>query len=211
MNGNRATVNYPFIMHGSNVEATLVTANQMMHAAVVLGIAQTPRYEEFPCPVPAEEAEVLTVTAPALKPSDRWMVAGLHYAPATFPHVVGLDGVGHLPNGTRVAFMIPQPPYGGMAERTLVRRGAWLPVPDGIDDVTAAAVMNPGMAAWKTVSWEGELRRGQTVLIVGATGASGRVATQLALGTGARGDCRRTQSAGTGRASSARSPRHNSR
>jgi hypothetical protein len=36
---------------------------------------------------------------------------------------------------------------GGMAEQTLVRRGMWLPVPDGVDDVTAAAVANPGMAA----------------------------------------------------------------
>jgi hypothetical protein len=56
-----------------------------------------------------------------------------------------------------VAFFAPQAPYGGMAEQVLVRRGMWLPVPDGIDDVTAAAVTNPGMAAWKTLLWEGEL------------------------------------------------------
>jgi len=51
--------------------------------------------------------------------------------------------------------MIPRHPYGGMADRTVVRRGMWLPVPDGIDDVTAAAFANPGMAAWKTIIWEG--------------------------------------------------------
>jgi NADPH:quinone reductase-like Zn-dependent oxidoreductase len=93
---------------------------------------------------------------------------------------VGLDGVGRLDDGTRVAFYAPQPPSGGMAERTLVRKGQWLPVPDGIDDVTAAAFLNPGMAAWKTLVWEGELDAGETVLVLGATGASGRIAAQLA-------------------------------
>jgi NADPH:quinone reductase-like Zn-dependent oxidoreductase len=38
--------------------------------------------------------------------------------------VVGMDGVGRLPDGARVAFFGPQPPYGGMAEQALVRRGA---------------------------------------------------------------------------------------
>jgi NADPH:quinone reductase-like Zn-dependent oxidoreductase len=67
------------------------------------------------------------------------MANGVHYAPTTFPQVVGLDGVGRLADGTRVAFFAPQRPYGGMAEQALVRRGMWLRVPDGIDDVTAAA------------------------------------------------------------------------
>jgi NADPH2:quinone reductase len=55
---------------------------------------------------------VVTVTAAALKPSDRWMANGVHYAPTSFPQVVGLDGVGRLPDGTRVAFFAPQRPYG---------------------------------------------------------------------------------------------------
>jgi hypothetical protein len=53
-----------------------------------------------------------------------------------------------------------------MADQALVRRGMWLRVPDGVDDVTAAAVTNPGMAAWKTLMWEGELAAGQTVLVL---------------------------------------------
>jgi NADPH:quinone reductase-like Zn-dependent oxidoreductase len=79
---------------------------------------------------------VVTVTAAALKPSDRLMASGVHLRPAEFPQIVGLDGVGWLPDGTRVAFFGPQPPYGGMAEQALVRPGMWLPVPDGIDDVS---------------------------------------------------------------------------
>ena len=159
---------------------------QPIHAAVLHEIGATPRYESFPAPEAGDEEAVVTVTAAALKPSDRLMAAGVHYAPTAFPQVVGLDGVGRLQDGTRVAFFLPQRPHGGMAERTLVRRGAWLPVPDGVDDVTAAAILNPGGAAWKTVVWEGELAAGQTVLVLGATGTSGRIAAQLAVRHGAR-------------------------
>jgi NADPH:quinone reductase-like Zn-dependent oxidoreductase len=161
-------------------------AAQQMHAAVLHGIGQTPRYEPFPAPVAGDGEVVVTVAAAALKPSDRLMANGVHYVPTSFPQVVGLDGVGRLPDGTRVAFFIPQQPYGGMAEQTLVRAGVWLPVPDGADDVTAAAFLNPGVAAWKALVWEGELAAGQTVLVLGATSTSGRIAVQLAARRGAR-------------------------
>jgi hypothetical protein len=77
---------------------------QQVHAAVLHATGQTPRS--------------------ALKPCDRLMADGVGYAPAPFPQVVGLDGVGRLQDGTRVAFMIPPRPYGGMAERyeSLVRQ-----------------------------------------------------------------------------------------
>ncbi|HTZ22937.1 MAG TPA: zinc-binding alcohol dehydrogenase family protein [Streptosporangiaceae bacterium] len=159
---------------------------QQMHAAVLHGIGQTPRYEPFPAPEAGDGQAVVTVAAAALKPSDRLMANGVHYAPAALPQVVGLDGVGRLADGTRVAFFIPQQPYGGMAEQTLVRDGLWLPVPDGADDVTAAAFLNPGMAAWKALVWEGELAAGSTVLVLGATSTSGRIAAQLAARQGAR-------------------------
>jgi len=157
-----------------------------MHAAVLNGAGQAPRYAEMPAPVAGEGQAVVRVTAAALKQSDRLMAAGAHYAATAFPQVAGLDGVGRLADGARVAFAMPVRPHGGMAERTLVREGAWFPVPDDVDDVTAAAVLNPGGAAWKTVVWEGELTAGQTVLVLGATGAAGRIAAQIAVRRGAR-------------------------
>ena len=159
---------------------------QQMRAAVLHKVGETPRYEPFPVPVAGNGEAVVTVTAAALKPSDRLMANGVHYAPAAFPQVAGLDGVGRLADGSRVAFFIPQQPFGGMAEQTLVRAGVWLPVPDGADDVTAAAFLNPGVAAWKALVWDGELAAGQTVLVLGATGTSGRIAVQLAARQGAR-------------------------
>lgn len=119
----------------------------------------------------------MTVTAAALKPSDRWMANGVHDARPSSPWSSAWAAWVGCPAAPGWAFFGPQPPYGGMAEQALVPRGMWLPVPDGIDDVTAAAVTNPGLAAWKTLLWEDELAPGQTVLVLGATGTSGRIAT----------------------------------
>jgi hypothetical protein len=58
---------------------------QMIHAAVLHGIGETPRYEPFPAPAAGDGEAVVTVTGAALKPSDRLMADGVHYAPATFP------------------------------------------------------------------------------------------------------------------------------
>ncbi|MWA01077.1 zinc-binding dehydrogenase [Actinomadura sp. LD22] len=159
----------------------------VMRAAILHGIGEAPRYGSFPAPVAGEGEAVVTVTAAALKPFDRWWAKGLHPAsPTAFPQVVGADGVGRLEDGTRVAFFAPVAPYGGMAQRALVRRGMWFPVRDGADDVTAAALLNPGGAAWKTVVWEGGAGPGKSVLVLGATGASGRIAVQVAKRQGAR-------------------------
>jgi len=160
--------------------------SQRMHAAVIHALGQTPRYEPFPVPVAGPGETLVTVTAAALKPADRAMVNGVIYAPASFPQVVGLDGIGRLADGRRVAFFAPRQPYGGMAEQALARDGLWFEVPGGVDDATVAGMLNPGGAAWKAVFHEGELAAGQRVLVLGATGASGQIAAQLAHRHGAR-------------------------
>jgi NADPH2:quinone reductase len=55
-------------------------STRQVHAAVLHGIGETPRYELFPAPVAGDGEAVVTVTAAALKPSDRLMANGVHYA-----------------------------------------------------------------------------------------------------------------------------------
>jgi hypothetical protein len=74
---------------------------QEIRAAVLHGTGRVPRYETFPAPAAGDGEAVVTVTAAALKPSDRLMAEGVHYAPDTFPQIAGLDGVGRLEDGTR--------------------------------------------------------------------------------------------------------------
>ena len=72
-----------------------------------------------------------------------------------------------------------------MAERSVV---SWsLPIPDALDDVTAAALPNPALSSWLPLVWRAHLQPGETVLILGATGVAGRLAVQIArhLGAGA--------------------------
>jgi len=58
-------------------------------------------------------------------------------------------------------------------------------VPDDLDDVTAAAIANPGMSAWAAFKQRAYLTAGETVLVNGATGTAGRLAVQIAKHMGA--------------------------
>ncbi|HTQ53002.1 MAG TPA: zinc-binding alcohol dehydrogenase family protein [Bryobacteraceae bacterium] len=146
-----------------------------------------PRYEELPDPVPGEGETIVRVLAASIKPVDRQMASGTHYAsPREFPVVCGIDGVGQLEDGTRVFFGGPRRPYGAMAERTVVARARCWPVPAALDDATAAALPNPALSSWLPLMWSARLAAGETVLILGATGTAGRLAIQIArlLGAG---------------------------
>src|SRR5260370_41854117 len=120
-----------------------------MHAAVLHALGKPPRFEEFPDPTPGEGEVLINVSAAALKPVDKQMAAGTHYAsPSEFPVVCGMDGVGRLEDGTRVFFGGARRPYRAMAERTVVPRGECYSVPAEVDDVTAAATPNPAGSGW---------------------------------------------------------------
>jgi NADPH:quinone reductase-like Zn-dependent oxidoreductase len=158
-----------------------------MKAAVLHGIGRSPRFESFTDPVPLANEALVRVSAAALKPVDKQMAAGSHYSAfREFPVICGVDGVGRLENGSRVFFALPRSPYGAMAERTVVAKPRCFPLPDNVDDITAAAVFNPGLSAWGALKWRAELTQGQSVLILGATGVTGKIAIQMArlLGAG---------------------------
>ena len=94
--------------------------------------------------------------------------------------------MGRLEDGSRVYFILPRAPYGSMAERAVVPASQCLPLPDGLDDVTAAAIANPGMSSWAAYTERAKLKAGETVLVNGATGTSGRLAVQIAKHFGAK-------------------------
>jgi NADPH:quinone reductase-like Zn-dependent oxidoreductase len=158
-----------------------------MNAAVLHAINQAPYFEQFPEPIAEENEVIVHLRAAALKPVDKQMAAGTHYAsPSEFPVVCGMDGVGRLEDGTRVFFGGARRPYGAMAERTVVRRVQCFSIPEELDDVTAAAIPNPGVSAWLSLKHSAKLAAGETVLILGATGVTGKLAVQIAkiLGAG---------------------------
>ena len=158
-----------------------------MRAAILRAFGDAPQYEEFPDPVAGDGEVVIEVCAASLKPVDRQMASGSHYASAqALPVICGVDGVGRLADGQRVFFGGTRAPYGAMAGRTVVRKAFAFPVPDALDDYTAAAIPNPGVSAWLSLEYRAKLVPGENVLILGATGVTGRLAIKIArlLGAG---------------------------
>lgn len=152
-----------------------------MHAAVLHTLGKAPRFENFAEPEPGDGEVLVHVRAASLKPVDKQLAGGKHFAsPREFPAVSGTDGVGILEDGTRVFFGGARRPFGAMAERTVVRRAQCFSIPDGLDDATAAAIPNPGVSAWLSLKHNAKLTAGESVLILGATGVTGKLAVQIA-------------------------------
>jgi NADPH:quinone reductase-like Zn-dependent oxidoreductase len=158
-----------------------------MYAAVVNTLGQPPQYQEFPDPVAGENEVLVNVTAAGLHPIVKARASGKHYTSGgEVPAVPGIDGVGTLADGSRVYFGASRPKYGTMAERSVASRSMMIPLPEGIDDVQAAAIANPGMSAWLSLKDRAALAQGETVLILGATGVAGQLAIQSARLLGAK-------------------------
>ena len=155
-----------------------------MKAAVLHQLGQAPKYEDFPDPVPQNADQlVIDVKAASIKNLDKGRASGAHYAPHTkFPDVVGVDGVGVLPDGKRVYAMGVT---GMIAEKALVDKSRIVPIPDGIDDATAAALPNAIFGAALALKYRAAITPGKVVLVNGATGVTGKIAIQLAKYYGA--------------------------
>jgi NADPH:quinone reductase-like Zn-dependent oxidoreductase len=158
-----------------------------MKAALVVKTGQAPIYSDFAEPVPSEGEHRIAVTAASLSHVTRSRASGTHYSTSgRLPLVPGIDGVGRDASGYRVYFVLPTAPFGSMAEQTRVKAAHCLTLPDELDDVTAAAIAIPGMSSWAAFQESARLQAGETVLINGATGASGRLAVQIAKYLGAK-------------------------
>jgi NADPH:quinone reductase-like Zn-dependent oxidoreductase len=158
-----------------------------MKAAVVLGAGQAPVYGDFREPQPSAGESRVTVATAAISQVVKSRASGRHYSSSgQFPFVAGIDGVGRLDDGRRVYFVMPKSPYGSMAERTVVPSAQCIALPDELDDVTAAAIANPGMSSWVACQERARLKAGETVLVNGATGTAGRLAVEIARHLGAK-------------------------
>lgn len=157
-----------------------------MKAAIVSVIGCEPALGEIAPPIPFFGENWIKVTAAAISRVTKARVSGAHYsANEVLPFVVGIDGVGRLDDGRRVYFGLPRSPFGSMAEFVVSAPRFCVPIPDDLDDFTAAAVANPGVSSWAALTARAHLQPGETVLINGATGTAGRLAVQVAKWLGA--------------------------
>jgi NADPH:quinone reductase-like Zn-dependent oxidoreductase len=158
-----------------------------MKAAIVVEVGQAPVYGDFRDPVPAPGKSIIRVTASSISHVTRSRASAAHYSSdGALPFIPGIDGTGIAEDGQRVYFVLPEKPYGAMAELCIVDERHRFALPDSLSEASAAAMAIPGMSSWAALIERANLRAGETVLINGATGTSGRLAIQIAKHLGAK-------------------------
>ncbi|TDW48631.1 NADPH:quinone reductase-like Zn-dependent oxidoreductase [Flavobacterium sp. 270] len=156
-----------------------------MKAAVIYKNGELPKYTDFPDPIVENENQLLmNVKASAVKNLDKNIASGKHYSTdiKATAKVVGGDGVGFLEDGTRVYALGVT---GMIAEKAIIDKHKMVKVPDGLDDNTASALPNAVAGSAMALRFRADIQKGETVLINGATGVTGKITIQLAKHYGA--------------------------
>ncbi|MEU5808820.1 MULTISPECIES: NAD(P)H-quinone oxidoreductase [unclassified Streptomyces] len=149
-------------------------------------------WAEAPDPVPGEGEVLVDVAASAVNRADVLQRQGFYNPPpGASPHP-GLEcsgrisavgpGVSGWAVGDEVCALLSG---GGYAERVAVPAGQLLPVPEGVDLVTAAALPEAACTVWSNLFMVAHVRPGETVLVHGGSSGIGTMAIQLAKAVGA--------------------------
>src|SRR5262249_36187441 len=119
-------------------------------------------------------------------PRVRSQAAGSHYtSTGELPLIPGIDGVVRDEEGRLRYAILDDTTMGTLAERTVIERNRSIVLPKNVDPVTVAAALNPAMSSWVALRRRVDFKRGQSVLVLGATGNAGRMAVQVARRFGA--------------------------
>lgn len=164
-----------------------------MKAVRVTGWGQPLALEDVPQPVPGDDEVLVRVHAASVNPVDKLIAAGYLQNYVSAPLTLGSDFAGEVVTaGADVPQFKPGErvygtslALGTFAEYAAVKAFALAPAPRSLDDAQAASVPMVGLSAWQALFDLAHLKHGERVLILGAGGAIGSLATQLAHGKGA--------------------------
>jgi len=143
--------------------------------------------EEVPIPEPGDGEALVRVKAAAINPSDIGNVSG-HFKKTTLPRTPGRDFAGVVAKGKQHE---GEEVWGSSPTLGIVRDGSHaecvvVPVetlslkPESLSMAQAAAIGVPYITAWASVVNAAQIKAGEIILIVGAAGAVGQAATQIA-------------------------------
>lgn len=146
--------------------------------------------QDWPLASPGPGQVALRQTAVGLNFIDTYQRSGLY--PVETPFVAGSEGAGvitalgegvtGLQVGQRVVY---QGQLGAYADERLALAEKMVPIPDGVDDQTAAAVLLKGLTAYYLLFKTWPVAKGETILWHAAAGGTGLIATQWAKALGA--------------------------
>ena len=145
------------------------------------------RIEEIPVPEAGAGESLIQVKAAGINPSDYKNVAG-HFRSTTLPRTPGRDFAGIVVKGKHRA---GEEVWGSSSKLGFARDGShaeYVTVPDetvwlkpkSLSMAQAAPIGVPYITAWASLVSTAQIQAGETILIVGAGGAVGQAATQIA-------------------------------
>lgn len=155
----------------------------MMRAARVDALNTVPYVTDVPRHPEVAGTHRIKVLYAGLQPTDVLRVRGIYKNPP-FPHIVGGEGVGLLPDGSRVYFGHSIPSSGAFCEETIVPVEEVWPIPDTADAAQVIALGLAGIGALIPLE-EAKINPGDRVLILGATGPVGQIGCLAARRLGA--------------------------
>ena len=150
------------------------------------------RVSHLPVPQPGPGEVQIEIVATAMNFADLLQRQGNYSNHANLNPILGLEcsgrisalgeGVEHWQVGDEVCALLNG---GGYAEYVVVSAGHVLPVPEGVDIVSAAALPEAACTVWSNIVDLAKLRPGETFLVHGGAGGVGSLAIQVARGFGA--------------------------
>src|SRR5215216_1145665 len=141
------------------------------------------RLVNIPRPEPADGEVLIRVTRAGLNYADTHNRENTYLAPASLPQVPGGEVAGTREDtGERVVALCGT---GGYAEYATANERVAFPIPDGIEDGTALALVVQGLTAWHLLRTSARLQQGESVVVQAAAGGVGTLALQLAKPLGA--------------------------
>ena len=166
-----------------------------MRAVIVheFGPLEAARPGEFPDPTPAKGQVLIDVQASPVNYVDQLVIGGQYQFLPKLPFVPGKgpagivralgEGVTHLKPGDRVLAMVEQ---GGYAERVAADASQCYRLPDAMSFIEAASMSLAYDTSWFALRDRARVQPGDSVLVLGASGAVGLASIQLAKAMGAR-------------------------
>ena len=149
--------------------------------------------EEVPDPRPGKGQVLIDVYSAGLNFPDTLQIAGKYQFQPPLPFTPGAEVAGTVAEiGEGVTGLEPSdrvmatPGIGGMAERVAVDAEAVDPIPDGMDFNTAAGFEIAYGTSYHALKQRGQLRSGETLLVLGAAGGVGLAAIEIGKAFGAR-------------------------
>lgn len=135
------------------------------------------RAVELPVPQPMPGQVLIDVTRAGVNFADTHQVADSYLSRSHLPMVPGTEVAGvRADTGERVVALTGT---GGYAEHAVAAAALTFPIPDGVDDGTALAMVVQGLTAWHLYATSARLRAGESVVIHAGAGGVGSLAVQL--------------------------------